>query len=178
MGQTLKFPEFKSEAEEAQWWVDNQELLAQQFKQAAAAGQLGRGTVAARGNTPTTTIRLDPQDIAKARFHAERKGLKYQTYLKMLIHQALRQEENQSGPSIQDREKSTSKTPKRSALYRGSRTEEGEIRKRRIDTLVGTLRKQYGADFAKGYRSNATLRTVLEREGLHDLSQLLKKKRA
>jgi uncharacterized DUF497 family protein/predicted DNA binding CopG/RHH family protein len=178
MEQTLKFPEFKSEAEEAQWWVENQDQLAQQFKRAAGAGKLGRGTVAARGNTPTTTIRLDPQDIAKARFHAERKGLKYQTYLKMLIHQALHDEEIQSGPSIQHQEKNASKTPKGSGLDRRSRNEEGEIRKKRIDTLVGTLRKEYGEDFAKGYRSNATLRTVLEREGLDDLSQLLKKKRA
>jgi hypothetical protein len=38
-------------------------------------------------------------------------------------------------------------------------------------------RDEYGEDFAKGYRSDAKLGTVLEREGLDDLSQLLKKKR-
>jgi hypothetical protein len=43
--------------------------------------------------------------------------------------------------------------------------------------LVGTLRDEYGDDFAKGYRSDTKLGTVLEREGLDDLSQLLKKKR-
>ena len=32
-------------------------------------------------------------------------------------------------------------------------------------------------DFAKGYRSDTKLGTVLEREGVDDLSQLLKKKR-
>jgi hypothetical protein len=73
MEQTLKVPEFKTERDEAQWWVENQDQLAQQFERAAAEGKLGRGTVARRGNTPTTTIRLDPEDIAKARFHAERK---------------------------------------------------------------------------------------------------------
>jgi predicted DNA binding CopG/RHH family protein len=101
MEQTLKIPEFRNEADEARWWVENQDHLARLFERAAAEGKLERGTVARRGNTPTTTIRLDPEDIARARFHAERKGLKYQTYLKMLIHQALRQEESQSGSSIQ-----------------------------------------------------------------------------
>lgn len=42
-----------------------------------------------KGITPTTSIRLDPKDIALAREQAERRGLKYQTYLKMLIHEAL-----------------------------------------------------------------------------------------
>jgi predicted DNA binding CopG/RHH family protein len=44
--------------------------------------------------TPTTTIRLDPADISLAKSQAERRGLKYQTYLKMLIRQALTQEES------------------------------------------------------------------------------------
>jgi len=39
--------------------------------------------------TPTTTIRLDPDDIAKARVQAAERGLRYQTYLKMIIHEAL-----------------------------------------------------------------------------------------
>jgi predicted DNA binding CopG/RHH family protein len=112
MEQNLKVPEFKTEGDEARWWVENQAQLAHLFEQAAAEGKLKRGTVARRGNTPTTTIRLDPEDIAKARFHAERKGLKYQTYLKMLIHHALRQEEIQSGSSKQQEEKKMSKTPK------------------------------------------------------------------
>jgi|SRR5271155_1944947 len=175
MEQTLKVPEFKTEGDEARWWVENQDQLTQQFERAAAEGKLGRGTVARRGNTPTTTIRLDPDDIAKARFHAEQKGLKYQTYLKMLIHQALRQEEFQSGLSIQHGAKSMS--PKHPGLDGRSRNEDGEIRKKRSDTLVRTLRDEYGEDFAEGYRSDAKLGTVLERERLDDLSQLLKKKR-
>jgi hypothetical protein len=42
---------------------------------------------------PTTTIRLDPEDIAKARVQAAERGLRYQTYLKMIIHEALRNAE-------------------------------------------------------------------------------------
>jgi predicted DNA binding CopG/RHH family protein len=176
MEQTLKVPQFETEGDEARWWVENQDQLAQQFKRAAADGKLGRGTVARRGNTPTTTIRLDPEDIAKARFHAQQRGLKYQTYLKMLIHQALREEELQSAPDVQQRDKKMSETAKHIGLDDRSRNEDGEIRKKRRDTLVGTLREEYGDNFAKGYRSNTKLGTVLDREGVDDLSQLLKKK--
>jgi predicted DNA binding CopG/RHH family protein len=82
-------PDFKSEAEEAKWWFDNQDELLKDFKLAAEEGRLGRGTAARLGGIPTTTIRLDPDDIALAREQASRKGLKYQTYLKMLVHEAL-----------------------------------------------------------------------------------------
>lgn len=55
------------------------------------------------------------------------------------------------------------------------RDQDGEIRKKRSDTQVGTLRKEYGPDVAKGYRSDAELGTVLEKEGIDSLDQLLKK---
>lgn len=55
------------------------------------------------------------------------------------------------------------------------RDQDGEIRKKRSDTKVETLRETYGQDFAKGYRSDAKLGTVLQKEGLETLDQLLKK---
>lgn len=55
------------------------------------------------------------------------------------------------------------------------RDKDGEIREKRGDTKVGTLRKEYGEDFAKGYRSDTRLETVRENEG-KSLSELLKKK--
>jgi len=57
------------------------------------------------------------------------------------------------------------------------RDHDGEIRKKRSDTKVETLREIYGPDFAKGYRSDATLGTVLKRESAETLDQLLKGKR-
>ena len=54
------------------------------------------------------------------------------------------------------------------------RDEDGEIRKKRNDTLVGTLRKEYGDQVAEGYRADAQLGTVLKKEGLDSLSDLLK----
>jgi len=56
------------------------------------------------------------------------------------------------------------------------RDRDGEIRKKRDDTLVGTLRKEYGSDFATGYRADAKLRTVLKGEGAKTLDKLLKKR--
>jgi uncharacterized protein (DUF4415 family) len=93
----LNIPRFESEAEEARWWADHQDEIAGAFANAAAAGRLGRGTVARKGPTPTTTIRLDSEDILRAREQAERKGLRYQTYLKMLLREALLAEERKTG---------------------------------------------------------------------------------
>jgi hypothetical protein len=56
------------------------------------------------------------------------------------------------------------------------RDRDGEIRHKRRDTHVGTLRETYGADFARGYRSDAKLGTVLENERAHTLSELLKRR--
>lgn len=52
----------------------------------------------------------------------------------------------------------------------------GEIRHKRSDTLVKTLRQEYGDNFAQGIRSDATLGTVLERAKAGSLSELLKDK--
>ncbi len=105
----LKIPTFATEADEAKWWFENEDLIADEFEKAAKEGRLGRGGVrrlfAERGipfpespkapaPTPTTTIRLDPEDIAKARVQAAERGLRYQTYLKMIIHEALRNVES------------------------------------------------------------------------------------
>ncbi|MGB6651324.1 MAG: hypothetical protein WBE64_04040 [Xanthobacteraceae bacterium] len=56
-----------------------------------------------------------------------------------------------------------------------SRDRDGEIHHKRGDTLVGTLRETYGSDFAKGYRSDATLGAVLRKEKAENLSSLIKR---
>ena len=60
-------------------------------------------------------------------------------------------------------------------LDRRHRDQDGEIRRKRSDTLVRTLRDEYGSDFAKGYRADAQLGTVLRKEGLSSLHELLNK---
>ena len=100
-----KPPPFKTEAQEAEWWSKNQNLIADRFEQAKAAGKLGKGTVARvgrkqtsqAGSSPTITIRLAEDDLTRARTLAAEKGLRYQTYLRMLLHQALNSEEKRTG---------------------------------------------------------------------------------
>ena len=57
------------------------------------------------------------------------------------------------------------------------RDRDGEIRKKRSDTLVKTLREEYGPTFAKGYRRNTKLGTVLKKERVETLDELLHKER-
>jgi predicted DNA binding CopG/RHH family protein len=98
----LKVPKFATEAEEAQWWFENDDAVTAEFLKAAKEGRLRRGGVMrlleeqkakVQQPIPSTTIRLDPEDIAKARVQASARGLRYQTYLKMIIHEALRDAE-------------------------------------------------------------------------------------
>lgn len=56
-----------------------------------------------------------------------------------------------------------------------SRDENGQIRQKRSDTLVGTLREEYGPSFAEGHRSDMELGTLLEKAGHHSLSDYLKR---
>ena len=53
---------------------------------------------------------------------------------------------------------------------------DGEIRQKRGDTLVGTLRKIYGPDFAQGVRSDMRLDTLRNRIGDRSLSKIVKGK--
>jgi hypothetical protein len=53
-----------------------------------------------------------------------------------------------------------------------SRDENGRIRKKRDDTHAGTIEKTYKIDLDT--RSDTKLRTVLKKNNVDDLSQLLK----
>ena len=99
-----KKPHFKHEAQEAAWWENNQDLVADHFAQAKAEGKLGQGTVARlaqeranrSGPSPTITIRLPKDELDRARALAAKRGLRYHTYLKMLLHQSLESEERRT----------------------------------------------------------------------------------
>jgi hypothetical protein len=66
---------------------------------------------------------------------------------------------------------------KQPGLDKRHRDKDGEISRKKSNTLVRTLRKEYGEDFAKGYRADTTLGTVLKKEGVESLHDLLKRKR-
>jgi predicted DNA binding CopG/RHH family protein len=92
MAQRLEIPKFANESEEARWWFENQDAVADEFELAEREGRLGRGTVARLANAAANAISLDPEDVERAQ--AERRGLEYQAYVKMVVHQALLSEEN------------------------------------------------------------------------------------
>lgn len=87
--QPPKLPKFKSENQEATWWAsgDGREFLKHQKEK-------GSTLVAALSRTSSVQIarRLPAPDVAKAREIAGRKGIGYQTLLKMLVHEGLRRE--------------------------------------------------------------------------------------
>lgn len=95
-------PEFKSEQEEAEWWDGHCDQTAEWMEQAAGAGQTTTLSEVLDRNrrraalTPTVSIRIDPEDIERARSLAAKKGLRYEAYLKMLLHEALEHEERAS----------------------------------------------------------------------------------
>jgi predicted DNA binding CopG/RHH family protein len=81
-------PAFRSEAEEAKWHDRTSGAI---LEFAMEHGLKGKRP--ARGVARPTSLRLPPRDLERARKLAERKGLPYQTYIKMLLHEALGREE-------------------------------------------------------------------------------------
>jgi hypothetical protein len=80
-----------------------------------------------------------------------------------------------------DRLSTISSEPRRrhaSRPYDRVRDENDEIRHKRSDTLVGTLRREYGDDFARGFRGDARLATVLEETNSSSLSDYLRRRPA
>lgn len=63
------------------------------------------------------------------------------------------------------------------ALDDRCRDRDGEIRQKRGDTLVGTLRKTYGPNFAPGVRADMRLDTLRKRSGGESLSKIVQDER-
>ena len=89
-------PNFANEAEEAKWWFEHADGFIDDFKQAAADGTLGRGTVARRFGLQSNLVRLEPKDAATARELAAKRGVEYEQYVQRLVHQALEDEQKAS----------------------------------------------------------------------------------
>ena len=56
------------------------------------------------------------------------------------------------------------------------RDDDGSIRRKRGDTLVGTLREEYGEDFGSGARRDMRLDTLLDRAGADSLSEYVRRR--
>jgi predicted DNA binding CopG/RHH family protein len=95
-GQSTKTPKLLNEEQEAKWWASEKgrEFLKQQA--AAGAPKQRKGSPLVANLNPASSVqialRLPAPDLAKAREIAGRKGIGYQTLLKMLVHEGLRRE--------------------------------------------------------------------------------------
>jgi len=65
--------------------------------------------------------------------------------------------------------------PDQPGLDRRHRDEDGEIHKKRSDTLIKTLRKDYGDDAFGNVRGDMKLGNFLDRVGASTLSEYLKR---
>jgi len=74
-------PEFRSEAEEARWWDEHQDLIADLLLKHGRRRPLV---------TKSVTVRLPVGDIDRAREIAGKRGMGYQTLIKTLLHDALK----------------------------------------------------------------------------------------
>ena len=96
--QPIDMPKFTNEGEEAGWWASRQgrEFVKQKSAGPPKKGRAPKGSrlVGQLNRAPTVQIalRLPEPDVAKARELATRKGIGYQTLLKMLVHEGLRRE--------------------------------------------------------------------------------------
>ena len=85
-----KVPNFKTETQEAAWWDAHPEALTERFQKARQQGGVRRlSQTNLPGASETVTIRIPEDELTRARALAAKRGLRYQTYLKMLLHEAL-----------------------------------------------------------------------------------------
>jgi predicted DNA binding CopG/RHH family protein len=95
---TPQMPRFKTESEKADWWASKAGRAYVKHKANEAQSKrtiAGGSKLVAMLNKKSSVqiaIRLPEADLAQARKIAGRKGIGYQTLLKMLVHEGLARE--------------------------------------------------------------------------------------
>lgn len=86
----VAIPKFSSEAQEAAWWDTHRSEIEAEIRQRIKKRPLTLGNLL-QGAKPSQpiTLRIPKEDLETARRLAARKGLGYQTYIKMLLREAL-----------------------------------------------------------------------------------------
>lgn len=96
----LVVPKFATEAEEAKWWDEHMDVVGENLIAGLKNGTAHRGgpgrVLQEHRESRNITIRMPLADLQAAREMAQEKGLPYQTYMKMLLHQALEKERRAS----------------------------------------------------------------------------------
>jgi hypothetical protein len=84
----LIVPKLATEAEEAKWWDRHSATVGRNLVSAIRSGSARRGgpqaIIRARRESKNITIRVATEDIDRARQLAAKKGIGYQTYMKIL----------------------------------------------------------------------------------------------
>jgi predicted DNA binding CopG/RHH family protein len=92
----VKMPKFMNEDEEAKWWASayGRAFLKQQSAARTSKKQKGSSLVSnlSRAASVQIALRLPAPDLAEARKIAGRKGIGYQTLLKIIVHEGLQRE--------------------------------------------------------------------------------------
>ena len=117
-------PKFSSEAEEAAWWDAHRSEVEAEIRQRMKQKlplTLGRLLQGEKPSQPVT-LRIAKEDLEDARRLAARKGLGYQTYIKMLLRDALREDAGEGRPDGNRRVVASSRTQIQSeTIYEASR---------------------------------------------------------
>jgi predicted DNA binding CopG/RHH family protein len=98
----VEMPKFKNESDEADWWASRagRAYVQRKSREAQAKGIKFAGSPLVaelnKKNSTQIALRLPEPDIKQARILAARKGIGYQTFLKMLVHEGLEREAQRS----------------------------------------------------------------------------------
>jgi predicted DNA binding CopG/RHH family protein len=93
-----EMPKFRNESDEADWWASapGRAYMLRKSKEAQAKGiRFSPSPLMAKLNKRGSTqiaLRLPGSDIEEARKIAGRKGIGYQTLIKMIVHEGLQRE--------------------------------------------------------------------------------------
>ena len=87
----MRIPKFKSEKEEADWLYAHRKEIEAEFRKEKKTRTLTVQEIIQRERTKPISIRLAVGDIERAKQRARAQGIGYQTLLRMLVHESLRQ---------------------------------------------------------------------------------------
>ncbi|MGH9405135.1 MAG: CopG family antitoxin [Terriglobia bacterium] len=97
MRQKIVIPEFASREEEAEWFDRHKREIEDELVRRIDAGDV-KVLRRSRERLSPVTIRMNPEDLRTAREQADRKGVPYQTYIRMLLRESLRRAQPRGRP--------------------------------------------------------------------------------
>jgi len=87
----LAIPKFNTEAEEAEWWYQNREALAEEFELAERKGTLHFGSAALRWAKGEIIVRVSTEDAVTIQKLAAQNGQKEAAYAGEALRQRVKQ---------------------------------------------------------------------------------------